>query len=234
MTKKSQTADAIRNPLPTTTPPSISKAQAKSLVGNISKSSPTLFKNVVLMVEKQAHRVLGFDTAQDCLIKEVPELSNSYVRLLLRAAAIYIELDCNLMYLDNVTESVFRPLHGAKMTYAKAVWDKALVRLNSQAFLPIKAGHIRQAMAELDSVIATGEIETQESLQWSLKPSAFSVDDVVQRRIKHDAKRIAKTLMLPHVKTKAEWVEVAHLIHQQLIAACPIPEQLPLKTTAIK
>lgn len=97
--------------------------QSGWLVGSIKKGSPTIFQDVVLMVSTQAYLPLGFTTAREYLLVTVPDLSVSYVSLLLRATDIYIKVDVNLIHLDKVSEALFRPLHNVTDEYALVVWN---------------------------------------------------------------------------------------------------------------
>ncbi len=195
--------------LPKLSEASINKAEAKTLVENVKRSSSNIFGDVVLMKSKQANVILGFDNAQECLKQFKTDLSESYISLLLGSAEIYLKLDPKLYYFDKVSGAIFRPLHTCTDAHAKAVWKRMLAAFDDKKCKRIKVVDITNAMASLST----------------LEEASNVVDDKTLRGIQQCATKLSKDKLFANCKTKSEWQKVAGLICQQLHYACP-PNQL--------
>ena len=178
--------------------------KVKGLLDNIKKGSPTIFQDVVLLVSKQAYLTLDYTTAKQCLIVYKPDLSLSYISLLLSAAKIYYKVDPGFLYLDKVSESLFRPLHHASDDYAKAVWNTLVASFDNTRKC-IKAIDMKNAIYA----------ETNRAL------CPLQIDDKTKKSIIQCAKKVCKDKLFTHFKTHAEWLNVASLIYRQLQLECP-------------
>lgn len=188
----------------------LSKEQAAVLINNISTSSFNVFKNVVKLIKYRGHLALHFSKPQECLRKKVPELSNSYICRLLKATDTYLKLDSDLLYLERVSESTFRPLHNIADDDAKRVWANVLQNNKADR---ISAKHIKHAMITLGLVI---ELKS--------KLPVLKVDTALQRDVTLYVQHISKKFLTPHVKSSREWGQLANFIYQQLLKNCHYPE----------
>ena len=184
--------------------PVMSNNEAEQLVCTINKKSPDICKNVVLMVANEAFLQLSFPTAKQCLIVYKPDLSTSYISLLLSAAEIYYKVDPGFLYLDKVSESLFRPLHQASDDYAKAVWNTLVASFDNTRKC-IKAIDMKNAIYA----------ETNRAL------CQLQIDEKTKKSIIQCAIKISKDKLFNYFTTRSEWLNVASLLYRQLQLECP-------------
>lgn len=181
----------------------ISKAEAEILIHKISSSSHSVFKNVVLLVKTKGYLALGYHKVQDCLRKKVPELSNSYICRLLKAAETYLNLDSSMKYIDRVAEATFRPLQNVSDANQQVVW-KIVVEGSKR----ITSRDIKRVM-EQQNISASIEIK-----------SNFKPDNALHKTLCFQAKRFA-TIIGATAKSKDEWQQLCKVFYKELLDTCP-------------
>lgn len=201
----------------------LTKLEAEVLINRINAASINVFKNVVLLIMNKGYQALGFTKPQDCLRKRVPDISNSYICRLLRATDTYLQLDPQLHFLPKVTEATFRPLQDVSKEDAAKVWSVVISLCESKAIRRITTRDIRRAMMELG-------IETKNTFAKDAK--VIKMDAELQSTVNRYVTKIGNSVILPHINTKDEWKQFAKLIYQQLLATCPIFDELSDKAVA--
>lgn len=185
------------------------KALAEQLVQTIAKASSRIFKPVVMLVQTQGYRALGYKKPQPCLRARIPEFSNSYICRLLKATDLYLKLDHQLHALDYVSEPAIRPLQALTESEAKYVWKALLKQYPKQKITP----------KYVKKMIARHGFTPMKAPE---KKATVAVDPKLKNAIPFLAKRIANKFILPHVQSPEQWVALVKLIHQQLLTSCPL------------
>jgi len=196
-------ATIVNTPLQAT----ISKEEAEALMAKISRSTHSIFKNVVQLQATAGYQALGCATLSNALKKHCPELSNAYSSRLIKSAAIYVLLDETQTYLKWVSENTFRPLYGFNKKDQKAVWAYLIERDADQARISAKQ--------------VTNAIEALQLTPVKKSQSPTVINNTLQQQ----ASGLAKKIFEKSQTTSAEeWRAYAKLLYQRLLEMTPHKE----------
>ena len=161
----------------------LSKADAKALLKSVNKSSPHIFKKIVLIVLQEAHTQLGYKNLHACLKANNCDLSGTYISLSIKAAQIYLKLDPDLSHIDQVSEAIFRPFsRDTRDEYRRDVWAKVLANFD---------GHKMKRIRILDIKQAISEVEDETGTTGQPKPPALNLDEETLHNVKLCAKHFS-------------------------------------------
>ena len=186
----------------------ISKAEAEVLVNNIGTASSKIFKNVVILVDSRGHLALGHSKIQDCLRQRCPEISNSYICRLVKAADTFLSLDSSLTNLNRVSEATLRQFEGISPLDQKKVWNIAIEKSDKR----ITSRDIKRIM-DLNNIKA--KVDSSHNnliIDLSLKKLVIS----------HAGQIVG--LISPKIKNKEEWKDICRFLYKQLLISCPVTE----------
>ena len=196
----------------------LSKADARALLRSVNKSSPHIFKKIVLILFHGAHTQLGYKNLHACLKANNCGLSDSYISLSIKAAQIYLKLDPNLVHIDHVSESIFRPLsRDTSDKYRRDVWDKVLENVDGNKIKRISMLDVKQAISEIEDETGTAG---------QPKPPALNLDEETLHNVKLYAKRFSRHKLFAPFKNRSEWLAMANLIHEHVLGFCPLPGEV--------
>ncbi len=199
------------NSLPSQQPKStITRAEAEMLLHNISKSSQSIFKNVVILIDSHGFASMGFSKIQDCLRKKCPEISTSYISRLVSASNIFLSVSTTLSNLDRVSESTFRSLQDVSTADSKRVWELVISNTENKR---ISCRDIKRAMEALSIKANT-----------SVSKSSITINLTIHKAVVSQAQKIAGMIGL-NIKSKDEWRQFCHLLYKELMVNCPLGEE---------
>ena len=199
------------------------KADARALVRSVNKSSPHIFKKIVLIVLQEAHAQLGYTSLHACFKANNCDLSNSYISLSINAAQIYLKLDPDLSHIDQVSEAIFRPFsRETRDEYKRDVWAKVLANFD---------GNKMKRIRMLDVKHTISEIEEETEMAGKPKPTALNLDEETLHNVKLYAKRFSRHKLFAPFKNRSEWLALAKLIHEHVLGFCPVPGEVLFGST---
>ena len=202
----------------------LSKADARALLRSVNKSSPHIFKRIVLIVLQEAHTQLGYKNLHACLKANKCDLSDCYISMSIKAAQIYLKLDPDLSHIDQVSEAIFRPFsRDTRDKYRREVWAKVLENFDGNKMKRIKLLGVKQAISEIEDETGT----TGKS-----KPPALNLDEETLHNVKVCAKRFSRHKIFAPFKNRSEWLALAKLIHEHVLGFCPLPGEVLFGSTA--
>ena len=201
----------------------LSKADARALLRSVNKSSPHIFKKIVLILFHGAHTQLGYKNLHACLKAYKCDLSGCYISLSINAAQIYLKLDPDLVHIDQVSEAIFRPFsRDTRDEYRRDVWAKVLANFDGNKMKRIKLLDVKQAISEIEDETGT----TGKS-----KPPALNLDEETLHNVKVCAKRFSRHKIFAPFKNRSEWLALAKLIHEHVLGFCPLPGEVLFGST---
>jgi hypothetical protein len=189
--------------------PSLSKAEALQLVKKISRASTFLFENVVLLIAKGGHRVLGFAKPQYCLRQKIPTISNSYICRLLQATEIFLKVDPDMEYLNLVSESTFRPLQHISDKDCKAVWNWVLN--NTVGYRRITSRDVNRRMDALNIMSHENCVSPHQT------GITVRIDQELIPKFRRHIERIRDALADSNINSADEWKQIAKIIYLQIV-----------------
>jgi hypothetical protein len=199
------------------------KAEARALLRSVNKSSPDIFKRIVLIVLQEAHTQLGYKNLHACFKFHQCDLSDSYISLSINAAQIYLKLDPDLVHIDQVSEAIFRPFsRDTRDEYRRDVWAKVLANFDGHKMKRIKLLDVKQAISEIED-------ETEMAVKPKLP--ALNLDEETLHNVKVYAKRFSRHKLFAPFKNRSEWLALAKLIHEHVLGFCPLPGEVLFGST---
>jgi len=196
----------------------LSKDDARALLRSVNKSSPHLFKRIVLIVLQEAHTQLGYKNLHACLKANKCDLSDCYISMSIKAAQIYLKLDPDLSHIDQVSEAIFRPFsRDTRDKYRREVWAKVLENFDGNKMKRIKLLDVKQAISEIEDETGTAG---------QPKPPALILDDETLHNVKLCAKHFSRHKLFAPFKNRSEWRAMANLIHEHVLGFCPLPGEV--------